>query len=105
VPFGPLYAYQTVREATVVTPLGPREGWERFAVHHTLDPKVYDNAVTLSFAVPAASPVMVRVAGRELPQKTAKLTDRWNAEYYRRDGAATLVTVRPNQIVEVRVAE
>ena len=47
VPTGPLYAYQIVRENTVVTPLGPKDGWERFAVHHNLDPKIYDNAVTL----------------------------------------------------------
>ena len=37
VPLGPLYAYQIVREHTVVTPLGPRQGWERFAVLNTLD--------------------------------------------------------------------
>lgn len=105
VPLGPLYAYQIVREHTVVTPLGPREGWERFAVHNTLDPKVYDNVVTLAFAIPAASAVTVRVGGRALQEKTSKLTDGWNVEYYRRDGTSTLVSVRPNQIVEVRVAD
>ena len=105
VPFGPLYAYQIVREATVVTPLGPRNGWERFAVHHALDPQIYDNAVTLSFAIPAATAVTVRAAGRELALKTSGLTDRWNVEYYRRDGTATRVTDRPNQIVEIRVSE
>jgi peptidoglycan/xylan/chitin deacetylase (PgdA/CDA1 family) len=105
VPVGALYAYQIVREDTIVTPLGPREGWERFAVHNTLDPKVYDNAVTLSFAIPAANTISVRVGGRAMTEKTSKLTDRWNAEYYRRDGASTLVTVKPNQIVEVRVSE
>ena len=105
VPLGPLYAYQIVRENTVVTPLGPRQGWERFAVHNTLDPKVYGNVVTLTFVVPAERAVTVRVGGRALQEKTSKLTDRWNVEYYRRDGTSTLVTVRPNQIVEVRVAE
>ena len=105
VPLGPLYAYQIVREDTIVTPLGVREGWERFAVHNTLDPKVYDNAVTLAFAVPATSAVSVRAGGRALPEKASKLTDRWNAEYYRRDGSSTFVTLRPNQIVEVRVLD
>lgn len=105
VPLGPLYSYQIVREYTVVTPLGPRQGWERFAVHNTLDPKVYDNTVTLAFAIPAAGAVEVRVGGRALPEKTSKLTDKWNVEYYRRDGTSTLVTVRPNQIVEVRVVD
>ncbi len=105
VPLGPLYAYQIVREDTVVTPLGPREQWERFAVHNTLDPKVYDNAVTLAFVIPAASAVTVRVGGRALSERSSKLIDRWNVEYYRRESASTLVTVRPNQIVELRVAE
>jgi peptidoglycan/xylan/chitin deacetylase (PgdA/CDA1 family) len=105
VPLGPLYAYQIVREHTVVTPLGARQGWERFAIHNTLDPKVYDNVVTLAFVIPAERAVSVRVGGRPMAEKTAKLTDRWNVEYYRRDGTSTLVTVRPNQIVEVRVAD
>lgn len=105
VPLGPLYAYRTVRENTVVTPLDPKDGWERFAVHNSLDPAVYDNALTLTFVIPAASKVAVRAAGRPVPEKTAKLTDRWNTEYYRRDGNATLVTVRPNQIVELKLAE
>jgi hypothetical protein len=105
VPLGPLYAYQIVREDTVVTPLGAQEGWERFAVHNTLDPMVYDGAVTLTFVIPAATAVSVRAGGRPLSEKTSKLTDRWNVEYYRRDAGSTLVTVRPNQIVELRVGE
>jgi peptidoglycan/xylan/chitin deacetylase (PgdA/CDA1 family) len=105
VPFGPLYAYQIVRESTVVTPMGPQDGWQRFAVHNALDPKVYDNALTLNFVIPAASAVTVRIGGRALSEKTSKLTDRWNVEYYRRDGPSTLVTVRPNQVVELQVRE
>ena len=105
VPLGPLYAYQIVRERTVVTPLDPKDGWERFAVHNTLDPKVYDNALTLHFVIPAASSISARVAGRPIPEKVGKLTDRWSTEYYRRDGNATLVTIRPNQIVELKVTE
>lgn len=104
VPLGPLYAYQAVRERTVVTMLGARDGWERFAVHNDLDPAIYDNAVTLHFVVPAAQQVAIRVGGQALAPKAAPLTDRWNTEYYRRDGDATLVTVRTNQIVELRVA-
>jgi Polysaccharide deacetylase len=103
VPLGPLYAYQIVRENSVVTPLGPKDGWERFAVHNNLDPRIYDNAVTLSFAIAAAGTVTVRAGGKPVPQKAAKLTDRWNVEYYRREEGATLVTIRPNQIVELRV--
>ena len=102
VPTGPLYAYQIVRENTVVTPLGPKDGWERFAVHNNLDPKVYDNAVTLAFVVPATAKLDVRIGGKAAPEKTAKLTDRWNVEYVRRDGGVTLVTIRPNTIVELR---
>jgi len=102
VPTGPLYAYQIVRENTVVTPLGPKDGWERFAVHHNLDAKVYDNAVTLAFVVPATAKVESRIGGKMAPEKTAKLADRWNVEYVRRDGAALLVTVRPNTIVELK---
>jgi peptidoglycan/xylan/chitin deacetylase (PgdA/CDA1 family) len=105
VPVGPLYAYRVVREDTVVTPLGPREEWQRFAVHNTLDPEVYDNAVTLSFAIPATAALTVRAGSRPLPAKSGTLTDRWNAEYFRRAGATTLVTVRPNQIIELRVSE
>jgi len=103
VPLGPLYAYQIVRENTVVTPLGPKDGFERFAVHHNLDPKIYDNVVTLNFVIPAAATVTIRATGKPVPQKAAKLTDRWNVEYYRREENATLVTIRPNQILEVRV--
>jgi peptidoglycan/xylan/chitin deacetylase (PgdA/CDA1 family) len=103
VPLGPLYAYQIVRENTIVTPLAPgNDGWERFAVHNNLDPKIYDNAVTLSFAIPASADVAVRAGGKPMPQKTAKLTDRWSVEYFRRDQGATLVTIRPNQIVEIK---
>ena len=103
VPTGPLYAYQIVRENTVVTPLGPKDGWERFAVHHNLDPRIYDNAVTLTFVIPETVKVETRAGGKAVPEKTAKLTDRWNVEYVRRDGGALLVTIRPNTVVELRV--
>ncbi|MGH9373235.1 MAG: hypothetical protein ACRD15_17075 [Vicinamibacterales bacterium] len=66
---------------------------------------MYDNAVTLACAIPATSGVMVCVGGRAVVEKTSKLTDRWNVEYDRREGPSTLVTIRPNQIVEVRVGE
>ena len=100
-PTGPRYAYQIVRENTVVTPLGPKDGWERFAVHHNLDPRIYDNAVTLTFVIPETAKVETRAGGKAVPEKTAKLTDRWNVEYVRRDGGALLVTIRPNTIVEL----
>lgn len=105
VPFGPLYAYQVVREHTVVTPIGPQDGWERFAVHNALDSRIYDNAVTLSFQIPPERAVAVRAGGRSIVEDDTKRTDRWSAEYYRREGASTFVTVRSNQIVELRVEE
>ena len=105
VPLGPLYAYQTVRERTIVTPIGAKDGWERFAVHNDLDPKIYDNTITLNFVVPGAAPVAVRAAGKPVPEKSAKLTDRWNTEYVRRAEGAVFVTIRPNQIVELRPAQ
>jgi hypothetical protein len=106
VPLGPLYAYQIVRENTIVTPLASgRDGSERFAVHNALDPRIYDNALTLNFAIPASASIDVRAGGKPVPQKTSKLTDRWNVEYYRRADAATLVTIRPNQIVEIKVTQ
>jgi peptidoglycan/xylan/chitin deacetylase (PgdA/CDA1 family) len=101
-PLGPLYAYQVVRERTILHPLGAKEGWERFAVAHDLDPKIYDNSITLEFVVAAARKVSVRARGKALPEKTG-LTVGWNAEYVRRDGDSTLVTLRPNTILELRV--
>lgn len=103
VPFGPLYAYQIVRERTVVTPVGTSDGWARFAVHHDLDPAIYDNAVTLHFVIAEAHGVEVHAGDTPIAVKNSPMTDRWNTQYYRRDGDATLVTVRPNQIVGLRV--
>jgi hypothetical protein len=45
----------------------------------------------------------VRAGGKAVPEKAAKLTDRWNVEYSRRDGGSMLVTIRPNTIVELKV--
>ena len=67
--------------------------------------KIYDNALTLNFAIPAAAAVTIRAGGKPVPLKLAKLTDRWNVEYFRREENATLVTIRPNQILEIRVVE
>jgi hypothetical protein len=86
----------------VVTPLGPRDGWERFAVHHDLDPKIYDNAVTLTFVIPEGTKIRVRAGGKPLPEKTGAVTDRWNAEYVRADAGSLLVTIRPNTVVELQ---
>ena len=105
VPLGPLYAYQVVREQTVVTPLIAKDGWARFAVHNRLDPAVYDNAVTLAFVIPAAMKVVVRAGTRTIAEKVAGTTDRWNVEYFRRNGTTTLVTIRPNTIVYLQVTE
>jgi peptidoglycan/xylan/chitin deacetylase (PgdA/CDA1 family) len=105
VPLGPLYAYQLVRESTVVSPIGAKDGWERFAIHNNLDPAIYDNSVTLEFSILAARKVSVRAGDKAVAEKSAKLTDRWNAEYFRRDGDLTFVTIRPNSILELRVTE
>ena len=105
VPLGPLYAYQVARESTVVSPAGPKDGWERFAVANDLDPRIYDGSVTLHFVIPAARRVEVRAGGKPLAPRTAAVLDRWNPEHYRRDGDATLVTIRPNTVVELRISE
>jgi len=49
-----------------------------------------------------AAKVEVRAGGKAVPDKTSKLTDRWNVEYARRDGNALLVTIRPNTVVELK---
>ncbi len=106
VPMGPLYAYQVVSENTVVRPIKSKDGWERFAVYHSLDPAIYNNSVTLEFRVAGGGKLEARSAGAPLPERESKqLTDRWNVKYFRRAGESALVTVRPNTIVELRLVD
>ncbi len=101
VPMGPLYAYRTVREETQVRCLAPVGASARFAVYNVLDPKIFTNSITLEFSLAkSAKHIVILARGRQIPEKAQGLTDRWDAEYYRRDGQTVFVTVRPNTIVE-----
>jgi len=102
VPMGPLYAYPTAATRTQVRTLGPQGETARFAVYNDLDPKIYTNSVTLEFSVPAGVKAAVRAGGKTLPEKAQGLTDRWDQEYFRREGNHFYVTVKPNTIIEFR---
>jgi hypothetical protein len=54
------------------------------------------NSITLLFSAPAGTQVAVR--DRALAKWNANLTDRWDAEYFRQEGATLYVIVRPNAI-------
>ena len=98
VPMGPLYAYQRVAERTRVRRLGP----DRFAVAHDLPPHIFPNSVTLEFAFAAPGQWDVEANGRPLPERSTGLTDRWDQEYFRRQGDVMFVTVRPKAILQFR---
>lgn len=93
---GPLYAYQHVAELTRVRPL---EG-TRFDVGPNLPPDVFPNSVTLEFVAPGDWELLV--SGRSLSERSAGAIDRWDGEYFRRDGERVFVTVRPGGAVEFR---
>ena len=95
VPMGPLYAYRRVVQHTQVRRLGP----DRFAATCSLDPKVFPVSVTLEFRAPESwTP---EADGRVLAERKAGLTDRWNEQYFRREGEKLYVTVRPSAVVVV----
>ena len=100
VPMGPLYAYQTISERTEVQPAGKGSSKARFRVSNNLDRKIYNGSITLHFSAPAG--VTVLSSGRKLAERTEGLTDRWNEEYFRRDGENVYVTVLSNTTVEFR---
>lgn len=103
VPMGPLYAYRTVREETQVRALEPRGALARFVVYNSLDTKIYTNSMTLEFSLPkSGGNVTILSGGKPIPERTGGLTDRWEAEYYRREGETVFVTLRPNTILEFR---
>ncbi len=81
----------------------PHGALGRFAVYNALDPKIFSSSLTLEFSMPAdRKKIEVVAGGKPLAEKTQGLTDRWNAEYYRREGAAVFVTVRSNTVLEFR---
>lgn len=96
VPMGPLYAYQRVMERTRVRQVAPGE----FEVAHDLDAKMYSTSVTLEFRAPGEW--RVEVNGVPLVERSGRLTDRWNEEYWRRSGEIVYVTVKPKAIVKFR---
>ena len=99
-PMGPLYAYKTVVDRTEVRPIQAPAHAARFAVFNDLDPKIYLNSITLQFTAPAKTRVFS--GGKPLAERETGLTDRWSDEYFRREGKALYVTVRPNTILELR---
>jgi hypothetical protein len=101
VPMGPLYGYRSLAEQTLVQLLKPAGAVARFAVFNRLDSKVYSGSITLRFRASMATRVIVD--GKELSERVAGPVERWDGQYFRRDGGDLLVTIRPNTIVEFRV--
>jgi hypothetical protein len=101
VPMGPLYAFRTIRESTEVRQTGGASGTLRFDVSHKLDRKIYNGSVTLEFRT--ASDVDVLWKGKPLPERRREVTDRWNEEYFRREGDRLFVTVVPSGTLGLRL--
>ncbi len=100
VPMGPLYAYRAIFEQTDVRPISSGDAQARFAVVNDLDPRIYNGSVTLEFRAPEG--VEIRFNGGRLAERANQMTDRWDSEYYRRDGEHLYITVRPGAILEFR---
>ena len=96
VPLGPLYAYRQAREKTQVSETAPG----RFEV--SLDPQVYATSVTLAFETGGA-PVTVLANGKPLAERAGRMLDRWDAEFWERDGSRLLVSVKPPATLELRL--
>ena len=94
VPMGPLYAFRTIRDKTVVTPAGKAA----YTVASGLDPKIYGGAVTLEFEAPPG--IRALSNGRLLAERTSEPADRWNREYIRREGSKLYATVLSNTKLE-----
>jgi peptidoglycan/xylan/chitin deacetylase (PgdA/CDA1 family) len=99
VPMGPLYAYRTIHGRTEVRPLDAAGAKARFEVTNDLDSKIYSGSITLDFLAPAGTAIPSN--GKKLPEWTGA-TDRWDQEYFRRDGEHVYVTVRSNAVLEFR---
>ena len=93
VPMGPLYAYQRVLQRTEVRRLGP----ESFEVSHDLDPRAFPISVTLQFT--AAGKWGLEVNNHAVTERAAAPADRWNEEYFRREGDTIYATVRPKAVL------
>jgi peptidoglycan/xylan/chitin deacetylase (PgdA/CDA1 family) len=99
VPMGPLYAYRTIHDKTEVRPLGAAGAKARFEVANSLDSGIYSGSITLDFVSPAGAAILSN--GKKLPEQTS-VTDRWDQEYFRRDGEHVYVTVRSKTVLEFR---
>ena len=95
-PMGPLYAFRTIRDRTSVKPLANPLV---FSVSNDLDRKIYSGTLTLEFEAPTG--VSVLSNGKPLPEQPGdRMTDRWDREYVRRDGARLYATVSSNTTLE-----
>ena len=104
VPLGPLYAFQVLTENTVISPIQDVKNSQRWAIYNDLDPQIYDQSITLEFRIPAQRPVMISSGGFPLrKRKKEQLVDEWDAEYYKREGDKTLITLHPNTILEIQL--
>ncbi len=101
VPMGPLYAYRTLTETTSVRMLQePANTLARFVAYNELDPQVFSGSITLEFEAPEW--VEILAGDQPLPELNGGLTDRWDAQYYRRADQSVFITVRPNTILSFR---
>lgn len=101
VPMGPLYAYKTIYDKTEIKRLpNPGKGKAKFTVTNDLDRKVFGGSLTLEFR--AAEGTKVLSNGKPLPERRGELTDRWNEQYFRREGDRLFVTVAANTTLEFR---
>jgi hypothetical protein len=99
VPMGPLYAYRAIHDQTEIRPLKEGKGNARFEVSNTLDPKIYDGSITLEFVAPAGTTIL---SGDKKLGEQSGMTDRWDQEYFRRDGDRVYVTVKSKTILEFK---
>ncbi len=114
VPMGPLYAYRTLQERTIVSRLKPPSKTagrrkrksslaERFVMYNDLDPRIFGGSVTLEFSVPANRRAEVVSNDKLIVERRRVMIDRWNEEYFHREGKLLWVTLRPNTVLEIRV--
>jgi peptidoglycan/xylan/chitin deacetylase (PgdA/CDA1 family) len=98
VPFGLLYAYKAVLAQTEARRLGRN----KFSVYNLLKKNMYPVALTLEFTAPSNAPVQVLANDKPLPERKSGLTDRWDAEYFRREGNTLYVTIRPDVVLDFK---
>jgi peptidoglycan/xylan/chitin deacetylase (PgdA/CDA1 family) len=98
VPMGPLYAYHTIYEKTEVRTLKAGRSKGRFELSSQLDPRIYGGSITLDFIAPGETTILSN--GRKLAGQSGSVTDRWDQEYFRREGEHIYVTVKAKTILE-----